>query len=87
MYQTKWPLRLHLPDAEGFRQFRIKSDMSVQFETDNNGTVTSLVLYRDKEKVIDTAPKLTANKTTALPTVDDIIKLLNAEKRKKSLEE
>lgn len=76
---------LHLPDAEGYRQFRIKSDMSAKFETDNTGNITNLVLYRDKEKIVDTAPKNTGKKVVELPSVDEIMALMNTEKRKKAL--
>ncbi len=78
---------LHLPDADGYRQFRIKSDMSAKFETDEGGTITNLILYRDRVKVVDTAPRLNDSKarTTSLPSVDEIMELMNAKKRMKAL--
>ncbi len=75
---------LHLPDAEGFRQFRIKSDMSAVFETNDQDEVTAVLLYRNKEKLIDTAVKK-QGKAQALPTVADIMTLRKTKKRKKAL--
>ena len=80
---------LHLPDAEGFRQFRIKSDMSAKFETDASGQISQVVLYRDRSKVVDTAPRVkdqaAAKAQAALPTVDDLMKLMRTEKQLKAL--
>ncbi len=76
---------LHLPDEDGFRQFRIKSDMSAKFETDDMGAITQVVLYRDKEKIVDTAAKLSDNTAQSLPSVDDIMKLMKSKQRMKAL--
>ncbi|WP_223789757.1 serine hydrolase [Marinicella meishanensis] len=80
---------LHLPDAEGFRQFRIKADMSAQFETDESGQISQLVLYRDREKVVDTAPRITADTAAKaeaeLPDVAALMVLMNNEKQLKAL--
>lgn len=72
---------LHLPDEDGFRQFRIKSDMSAKFDTDEANQVTHLVLYRDKQKVVDTAPKMTTKETEPLPTVAALMQLMQAKER------
>jgi CubicO group peptidase (beta-lactamase class C family) len=78
---------LHLPDAQGYRQFRIKSDMSAQFESDETGKITHLVLYRDKEKVVDTAPRIASAQVVDLPSVDEIMALMDTKKRKKALKQ
>lgn len=78
---------LHLPDAEGYRQFRIKSDMSAKFETDDSGNITNLVLFRDKQQIVDTAPKIASNEVITLPSVDEIMALMKTEKRKKALKQ
>lgn len=80
---------LHLPDAEGFRQFRIKSDMSARFEHNEAGQVTQVVLYRDRSQVVDTASKIGAQAAAQvnheLPDVSALQQLMNTEKQLKAL--
>ncbi len=76
---------LHLPDENGFRQFRIKADTSVKFVRNEAGEVTALELYKNKEEVVESAPKLEKTTAEVLPTVDDIMKLRKSKQRKKAL--
>ncbi len=76
---------LHLPDEDGFRQFRIKSDTSVKFVRNEAGEVTAVELYKNKEEVVETAPKLVNATAEVLPTIDDIMKLRKSKKRTKAL--
>lgn len=78
---------LHLPDADGHRQFRIKSDMSAVFEQNEQGQVTALSLYRDKTKRLETALKTDGESIEDLPTVAEIMKLRNTKQRLKSLQQ
>ena len=76
---------LHLPDAEGYRQFRIKDDMSAKFESDGDGNIVELVLYRDRSKVVDTAPRKAAENREPLPDVKALMKLMNTKKQLNAL--
>ena len=76
---------LHLPDEHGFRQFRIKDDMSAKFERDDNGTIKHLVLYRNHEKVVDTAPRISGENLKPLPSVADIMLLRKTKQRQQAL--
>ncbi|MCW8870003.1 MAG: beta-lactamase family protein [Proteobacteria bacterium] len=78
---------LHPPDANGFRQFRIKSDMSAQFEANHQGQVTKLVLYRDREKIIESMARVDSQKVSQLPSVDEILTLRNTSQNLKALDE
>ena len=81
----KMAFELHLPDAQGFRQFRIKDDMSAKFETNDEGEIVELVLYRDQSKVVDTAPRKAAEDREPLPDVKALMKLMNTQKQLKAL--
>lgn len=76
---------LYLPDEDGFRQFRIKSDTSVKFLRNEAGDVTAVELYKNKEELVETASKLENTATEVLPTVDDIMKLRKTKQQKKAL--
>jgi uncharacterized membrane protein YkoI len=82
---NKMAFELQLPDADGFREFRIKSDTSVRFVENEAGQVTAVELYKNKEELVETIPKLENTVIEKLPTVDDIMKLRQAKKRKKAL--
>jgi CubicO group peptidase (beta-lactamase class C family) len=77
---------LHLPDANGKRQFRIKDTMSVAFESDDDNKVIAVSVYKSDNK-IDTAKRVDILEVQAepLPTIDDILKLRQTEQRKKAL--
>ena len=75
---------LHLPDTMGHRHFRIKDSMSIVFEKDVKESVIALSVYKDDAK-LDTAPKVATKNSDNLPSVADIMKLRQTEKRKKAL--
>lgn len=66
---------LHLPDENGFRQFRIKPDTSVKFVTDESGEVTAVELYVNKERLVETVPKVENLNEVQLPTLKDVMAL------------
>lgn len=77
---------LHLPDENGFRTFRIKSDTSVKFVEDETGSVTAVELWNNKTELVETVLKLASEEVAEdLPTVDDIMKLRKSKKRAKAL--
>ncbi len=69
------------PDRDGHRAFRVKSEMSAVFETDQNGKGYVLSVYRKGAK-IDTAPRAITDTAQSLPSVDQILALRQTEKRK-----
>jgi hypothetical protein len=75
---------LHLPDENGFRQFRIKSDTSVKFVSNESGEVVAAELYKNKQELVETAPKLKETTTEDLPSIDDIMKLRKTKARIKA---
>ncbi len=77
---------LHLPDAEGHRQFRIKADMSAVFKTDGQGEVYAIELYRDRVKLLDTAVKA-GQADSLLPTVDEIMELRRTKQQLKAMQQ
>ena len=77
---------LHLPDENGFRTFRIKSDTSVKFVEDETGAVTAVELWKNKTELVETVMKLASEEVAeVLPTVDDIMKMRKSKKRAKAL--
>lgn len=76
---------LDLPDGEGYRQFRIKSDTSVKFVRNEAGVVTAVELYKNKAELVETASKAENMSTEVLPTVDEIMQLRQSKARKKAL--
>ncbi|MGJ8663498.1 MAG: serine hydrolase domain-containing protein [Marinicella sp.] len=76
---------LHLPDDNGFRQFRIKGDTSVKFIRDDSGVVTAVELYKNQNELVETAHKIPDTTAEALPTVEDIMQLRKTKKRIKAL--
>lgn len=74
---------LHTPDENGHRKFRIKSVMSAVFETNNDNQVTAISIYKSDKKQ-GTAER-TSKVANELPSLEDIMKLRQTEKRKKAL--
>lgn len=71
---------LHLPDVQKRRHFRIKETMSIDFETDDNNSITALNVYQADTK-IDTAIKKSISTPSPLPSVADIMKLRKTDQR------
>ncbi|TDR19458.1 serine hydrolase domain-containing protein [Marinicella litoralis] len=76
---------LQLPDENGFREFRIKSDTSVKFVKNEAGVVTAVQLYKNKIELVETAPKLEDTVVEALPSVNQIMELRQSKSRIKAL--
>ena len=76
---------LHLPDEDGFRQFRIKADTSVKFIRNEAGVVNAIELYKHKTELVETANKREDTAVEVLPTVDEIMQLRQTKARKKAL--
>ncbi|MFK8010991.1 MAG: serine hydrolase domain-containing protein [Marinicellaceae bacterium] len=75
---------LHLPDEKNRRHFRIKNDMSVEFEINTNNEVVAMSAY-NLDKKIDTATKVVDINTELLPTISEILTLRKTKQRIKSL--
>jgi CubicO group peptidase (beta-lactamase class C family) len=77
---------LHLPDEQGFRQFRVKADMSARFIEDDNGSISGLELYRDRSRQLEQATKITDEHPAAnTPTVAEVLALGQPEQRQAAL--
>ena len=76
---------LQLPDADGFRVFRIKDDTSVKFVKDETGAVTALELYKNKKELVESAAKIQVAQTEKLPSIEEINALRQVVKQKKAL--
>ena len=75
---------LNLPDENGHRTFRIKKNMSVTFEFDDNDQITVLNLFRSGTK-LGAAIKAEFQELESFPTLADILKLRQIQKRKRLL--
>lgn len=77
---------LNLPDENGFRTFRIKSDTSVKFIENETGAVTAVELWQNKSELVETAMKLESEDVEeVLPGIDEILKLRKSKQRSKAL--
>ncbi len=77
---------LHLPDSKGFRKFRINSGLSIKFNTNKKGKITSYSQYRAGKKMYTASRSIDKNaKNENLPSVSDINQLRDVGKRRKAL--
>ena len=72
---------LYPPDEQGLRYFRATPEISVRFNETPEGQVESLSMFQGGQEII--ALKV---ESTALPTVDEIMSLRNAEGSRVALE-
>ena len=73
---------LHLPNEDGYRNFRINSALSAKFNTTDNGKIASLSVYKDKNEQLTAKRVETTNDSKeTLPTVAEILKLMKTEEK------
>jgi hypothetical protein len=73
---------LRLPDEDGHRSFRINDALSAKFTVNKDSSIESVGIYRGKQLALE-AKRVPDSDTevSALPTLDDILKLMKAEQQ------
>ena len=72
---------LRLPDENGYRRFRVRDVVSVSFDLDEEGRVSTLILRKD-DKVIDTMTRSGDPDGKPLPTMSELLAIRASDDRR-----